>query len=207
MKKLQLITIAFLCSFGVFAQNEAGEKVLSLNIGYSLTGGLLNNLSSADATSGDFTSIESSGTPAIAIAFDYGIGQVFSIGAMYSFQQFSGDIRDYNFTDLNGADRTESINYSLTRSNLSILPRLHYKLKTDKVDLYSGFRIGYIFWGTDIQTTDPSFDVLDGFNGGRLNVGVVPIGTRFYFNENFGGNIELAIGAPYIASIGAQYRF
>ena len=211
MKKINLLLICLMAgTLVVNAQNRAGEKVVSLNIGYSLTGGIIKSAGKTGSALNDSIEAESmsiSTIPAISVAFDYGIGEVFSIGVMYSIQSFSGDIKNYSYTDINSVTKTESVNFSLLRNNISILPRFHYKIENKNIDLYSGLRLGYIFWGANIDATDPNFDKLDKFAGGRPNFGIVPIGARFYFNENFGGNFEVAIGAPYIASVGAQYRF
>ena len=210
MKKINLLLIALLVSGSLFAQNQSGEKVVSLNFGYSFTGGLIKALGDADVASTDsfgVNSIDVTTLPAISLAFDYGIGEVFSIGAMYSFQSFSGQINDYTWVDENFDTRTESIDFGLTRNNIVLLPRFHYKLDNDKIDLYSGLRLGYLFWGGEVESTDPNFDDFDAFAGGRPTFGLVPLGGRFYFNDNIGANFELALGAPYVASVGAQYRF
>lgn len=210
MKKLNLLIIVLLISATTFAQRESGEKVASLNIGYSLTGGVIKALGNADVTSTDsfgVGSIDMTTTPAISLAFDYGIGEVFSIGAMYSFQSFSGDIKDYTFIDTDGNTKTESVNFGLSRNNIALLPRFHYRISNDNIDIYSGLRLGYLFWGGNATSTDPDFNEFDDFQGGRINVGIVPIGGRFYFSDNIGANFEIALGAPYIASVGAQYRF
>ena len=210
MKKIVLAALilgAF--SFSTFAQTQKGEKVVGLNIGYSLTGGVINAVGDNDF-SGDsvgVVSVNVNAIPAISATFDYGVGDKFSIGALVSFQSFSGEVNDYTYTDLQGQDRTESVDFGLTRLNFSIVPRLHYGVKSDNVDLYSGLRLGWIHWVGNINTTDENFDLFDSFQGGRPNVGLILFGGRFYFSDEFGANFELAAGAPYIASAGVQYRF
>jgi hypothetical protein len=210
MRKIVLLALIMgALSITTFAQREKGEMVAGLNIGYSLTGGLINAVGDNDF-SGDSIGVGSvnvNAIPAISGTFDYGVGEKFSIGALVSFQSFSGEVNNYTYTDLQGQDRTESVDFGLTRLNFSIVPRFHYGVKSDNVDLYSGLRLGYIHWVGNINTTDENFDLLNSFQGGRPNVGLILFGGRFYFTDEFGANFELAAGAPYIASVGLQYRF
>jgi hypothetical protein len=209
MKKINLLLIALIFSGTLLAQNESGQKVVSLNFGYSLTGGVIKALGESEVSSDSFGigSVDVTTLPAISLAFDYGVGEVFSIGLMYSFQSFSGEVKDYTWVDENFETRTESIDFGLTRNNIVLLPRFHYRLDNERFDLYSGLRLGYLFWGGSVESTDPNFDEFSSFAGGRPTFGLVPLGGRVYFTDNIGANFEVALGAPYIASVGAQYRF
>lgn len=210
MRKI-IFTALIIGAFSIitFAQNDKGEKVVGLNVGYSLTGGVIGAVGDADVSGDTFSvgSINVSTMPAISGTFDFGIGEKFSLGALVSFQGFSGEVNDYSFTNANGQTQTESVDFSLNRLNFSIVPRFHYGVKSDNVDLYSGLRLGYILWTGSINTTDESFDLFDSFQGGRPNVGLILFGGRFYFTDEFGANFELAAGAPHIASVGLNYRF
>lgn len=213
MKKIIFPLALVLISFTTWAQNASGEKVVSLNFGYSLTGGLINALDNDEGS--DFTVDDSLGLngvnvntlPAISVAFDYGIGEVFSLGVMYSLQSFSGSVDQYSWVNSDGVRRSESLDISLIRNSVAILPRFHYKLGNENIDLYSGLRVGFLFWTNNIESTDPNFNEFGDFTGGRPSVAIVPLGGRFYFTDEFGANFEIALGAPYIASVGAQYRF
>ena len=212
MKKITLLITILSVAFFSYGQTKSGEKVASINLGYSLTGGLINALDEADtddisSDSFGLNGLNVNSLPAISLAFDYGIGEVFSMGIMYSIQSFSGSIDQYTWINNQGETRSESIDVGLTRNNLAILPRFHWRMQSENVDIYSGLRVGFLFWTGEVESSDPNFDDFDTFSGGRPTVGLVPIGGRFYFTDEFGANFELAIGAPYIASIGAQYRF
>ena len=212
MKIIQT-TLLLLITSALVAQTNQGEKVMSLNAGFSWTGLVFNTLTADDinleiddqnVTLGSFNATAS---PAIGVTFDYGITNVFSLGALVSRQVITGEIGNYSWQDLNGNPRTESLTFNSSRNNISLVPRFHYKLKSENVDLYSGLKLGFTFWRLNVDATDRDFDVLDKFTPSRPSLGLIPIGARFYMSDNFGLNVETAIGAPYVASIGAQYRF
>lgn len=205
MKKIPLLLALFI-SVSVFGQRDNGESVVGLNVGYSLTGGVIKGIDN-DLTDASEQNTNLNVLPAFSLTYDYGFSETISLGILLSLQSFSGDVENYSYEDAQGTTVTENVSFGLVRSNISIAPKFHYKLESDNIDLYSGLRMGYIIWNGSAESTDPNFNQFDDFSGGRFNFGIVPLGARFYFGENFGANFEVAIGAPYIGSVGAQYRF
>jgi hypothetical protein len=188
-----------------FAQRDAGEKVFGLHLGGSLTGVFINASGSNMKDSGSVSSFSQNSRPMIALTFDAGLSERWSLGILIANQSFSGTFFDYTYTRLDGTAVTETVTYKMNRNNISFAPKFHYNLKSDKLDMYLGLRFGFVFWNNDFKTTQSDFNPF-GLVFGRPNLGLVPFGMRFYANENFGGTFELALGAPYIISIGAQYK-
>ncbi len=211
-KLILSLLIAFGVSFStsVKAQSDQGEQVLTLHAGFSVTGGLIKAVFSdriAYDSNGSLISDGSTvkGGPAIVFGYDIGLSERWSIGAIFSTQGWSGDFSNsYIDGDFNWVD--ESVNFKLRRSNFSICPKIHYG-NGDNIDLYSGLRVGYVFWGSSIESEDPGLILLDAYtSGGRINAGLTLFGARFYVNDNLGINMELNMGAPYLFGVGFNWK-
>jgi len=203
-----MIAVACLCfSSTANAQGDAGEHVFTLDAGFSVTGGLIEAVFETGIDSnGNVTNNPINGGPAIVLGYDFGLSERWSIGAILTTQGWSGTDQNTYF-DANNNTVTEEISFNLRRNNFSIVPRLHYG-NGDNIDLYSGIRIGYVFWTSKIESNDPAYSILDDYASGvgRLNVGIVPFGARFYVTDNIGINFETALGAPYMFGAGLNYK-
>lgn len=205
MKKITTIIFCLINILPAFSQREAGEKVLGLHLGGSITSVIIGATGRALQDSGILSSYSQNSRPMIAFTFDAGISERWSLGVLIANQGFSGSFFDYSYTRLDGTEITENVSYKMNRNNISFAPKFHYNLKSDKLDMYIGLRLGFVFWNNNFETTQLDFNPF-ALVMGRPNLGLVPFGLRFYPNENFGGSFELALGAPYILSIGAQYK-
>ncbi len=191
MKK-QIITTFLAILFAVssaFAQDY--KSTISADAGISLVGRLISLVVNIDTISG-YSSV-----PVMQLSYDYMITDFLSAGAAGSYQQ-------YKFSDNDG----EII---LKRTNFALRALFHYG-KSDKLDMYSGIRLGMTNWGLDydVQTNDPTLKALEGSNnltGFHFSPQLVAFGIRGYFTDNIGANMEFAIGAPYYMMGGINYRF
>jgi len=209
LKRITQLSIILLFSLASMAQTQEGEKVISLKIGFSATGGLIKgvgNNSDIDIDSLGTGDVSVSGLPALSASFDYGFSENFSLGALISYQEFTGSVRNYTFSNADSF-KLEDFSFNLKRIYLGIEPKLHWGGSNEKIDLYTGIRAGYILWSNNIETTDKNFDLFNRFNVGRPSVALVPLGGNFYFNEDTGANFEIAIGAPYLFTVGVQHKF
>lgn len=209
---LAVLGLVLFSSNQASAQSESGQSVLSLHTGFSVTGGLIkavfdSDIDMTDTSSGMTTGYLNSsvtGGPAIVAGWDLGLSERWSIGFIASTQGWSGDA-SYSYLDENNALVNENLTFNLRRNNVSFCPKIHYG-NGDNVDLYSGIRIGYVFWSSSWETNDPDFDDFSNFNAGRPNIGLTAFGGRFYFNDNFGASFELNLGAPNILGLGLNYK-
>jgi hypothetical protein len=208
MKKTLLLTCALALVFAfaptnsVSAQNGDYKQNIYAGAGFSLVGGLFDALGSD--TSGAFTT---SSLPAIQFNYDYALTPKISVGAAFSYQAFGFDVMDYTFVDASQNSVTEDFSANLRRTNLALRIMFHYG-NSEKLDMYSGVRLGMTGWNISSEsTTGAASDFFDGsYNGWGFAPQVIPFGLRFYVTNNIGLSLESAIGAPHFLSIGANYR-
>lgn len=205
MKKYVLLLAVLTIYSSSFSQTSKDEKVFGIHAGFSLTGVTFKGVGSLvqDSSSGQY---QFSNLPAIALSFDYGVSDQFSLGLLVSSQQFNGNISGHTFRGLDDSLRIESFDFQLNRLYVGLSSKYHWPNQNEQLDLYSGLRGGFVLWTNEINTQDPFFDVLEEFSGGRPTLAVVPIGGNYYFTENFGANFEFALGAPYVISLGVQLK-
>ncbi len=203
MKKIILLPIIALLCFSVNNTMAQGDhsNALTVNAGFSLVG---NIFSLPDATgAGD---IGSYSTPAFQIGYDHFMIDWFSLGAAVSFQQMGIKYESYVDTDGTIVDGELKI----IRMNFAARALFHY-VNRDRLDLFSGLRLGFTNWNIseDFTTNDGSYDYGDVFNfsGTNFSPQVILFGVRGYFTDNFGANMELCAGAPYYFSLGLNYKF
>ena len=189
MKKqfLTLVAVFFSVS-GLFAQDY--KSTISANAGVSLVGRLMSAVVNLDTINGY------SATPAMQLSYDYMVTDFLSAGAAVSFQQFK-------FSDTDGM-------FAIRRMNFAARALFHYG-KSDKLDMYSGVRLGMTNWGykIDIASNDPTLTALQDskFAGFGFAPQLIAFGIRGYFTDNIGANVEFAVGAPYYMTGGISYRF
>jgi hypothetical protein len=210
MKRYGLVISLLLVSSVSFAQHKKDEKLVSLKLGFSTTGLLLNALGKVDLTSQDsFTigNISTSSRPALSATFDYSLTDRLSLGGIFSHQVFSGTITDYAGVVRGKTIGIDQIDFKLKRTYLGVIPKIHWAINNEDLDIYSGIRLGFLLWTSDVNVNEQNFKALDAFKGGRLALGLVPIGATIYLNQDLGLNADISIGAPYVFSIGVNYRF
>jgi hypothetical protein len=197
---LALLMTAFV--FNAQAQNSEGTSVATVGLGYSLVNNLFN------VALDTYPEVEVSSVPTIALSYDYGLTDNFSIGIAGAYQSVSGEFEN-TYLDGNQVSRTETAKATLSRMNIAVRPLFHYG-NSDKLDMYSGLRVGYLIRTLDVDSHDPDADVvreLDTFVGNRLAIGLVPFGFRYFFTDNIGLNMDLQIGTPYVVSGGVAFQF
>ncbi|MBO6517486.1 MAG: hypothetical protein JJ975_13145 [Bacteroidia bacterium] len=205
-----LIACGVLFSTNAQAQGDQGEQVFTLDAGFSVTGGLIKAVFDDNPTFDSTGTLvpggsSVSGGPAIVLGWDMGLSERWSIGAIVTTQGWSGDAAN-SFINSDGNWVDETVNFKLRRNNVSICPKIHYG-NGDNVDLYSGLRVGYVFWNSSIESNDPAYNLLEDFaSGGRVNFGLTLFGGRFYVNDNLGLNFELNMGAPFLFGAGLNWK-
>ncbi|PLX24240.1 MAG: hypothetical protein C0599_02895 [Salinivirgaceae bacterium] len=198
--KMRTLSIAIaIMLFGlsnVFAQNEEYKSTVTVNTGFSLVGNLLNIETSADT---DFNTYS---LPAFQATYDYGLAKWFSIGVAGSVQFMGVEYNDYQ-------GMGDSFKTSITRTNFALRGLFHYG-NDDKLDMYSGVRMGFTNWSISTDYDNPDYDadselsISQGFGAAPQ---VVLFGVRGYFNNNIGVNMEVCVGSPHYLSLGVNYRF
>lgn len=124
------------------------------------------------------------------------------VGAAVSYQ-----VMGYEYTDY--GSNNEDFKTTIYRSNFAIRGLFHYG-NNDMLDMYSGVRFGMTNWTfkTDYDGADYDVEQDVSFSNGTLGAPqLILFGIRGYFYENWGANLEFAIGSPHYLSIGFNYRF
>jgi len=204
MKRIILLTIC--CCIATLstikAQNEEYKSVASASVGYSLTGALLNAFETTNEHAGTF-SVKS--IPALQLTYDYGIKKFFSLGVAASYQKFGMDISNYEYTNTSNENIVEDVAADFSRLNVAIRPLFHYA-NNDKLDMYSGFRVGFVSRNINMDSTDEDFDI-GTEEGTRPSFGITAYGIRYFITDNIGAGIEINFGAPYVTCFNLNARF
>ncbi len=124
----------------------------------------------------------------VYVGMDFGVHEDISVG-------FEGSFRAYRH-------RYASVYYNHSIIGLSGNANYHFNTlfhMPEEFDLYAGLNVGFYIWNSPRDYYGPSSSGL-GF-GGQL-------GFRYYFNENFGLNLEGGTGNAFSGGkFGITYKF
>jgi len=189
------------------AQAQYNESMAGINVGASMINMLFKTFSYADEVGFSTKSI-----PAIQLSYDYLINDRFSIGGVMAYSRVSLNYQDPNVPQPIVDNEVSHFEASLTRINLGARTLFYYTNK-DFVNIYSGLRFGINNYTLKASSNDPDFVEDEVFTGGLFSRSMAPgaqvilFGANIFPADNFGINLEFAIGQPYFASMGLKYRF
>src|SRR5690606_24788947 len=103
--------------------------------------------------------------------------------------------------DENDMEQIETVNADISRLSVAVRPMFHYG-SSDRLDMYSGLRVGYKTLSAKHNSKDPVYDDLDTWNRSGFSFGLTAFGFRYYVSDNLGFNMEVSIGMPYAAGVG-----
>lgn len=183
------------------AQKYQGQMNATAGASFSLTGLFVNAvLDAVDGAGG----VNTSSLPGLNVMFDYGVSDRFSVGGAYYYQSFTSNFSSY--VDTNGVTQNGDFKVALVRQNPAVRLLFHFG-DNDDLDTYAGARIGYTLWS--VRSDVPANSGAD-FDVDAVRSAIRPqglFGMRYFFTENIGANVELAVGAPYFMMIGLNARF
>lgn len=203
MKKNVIILLAILflgfSSSKIYAQDY--KSTAGIDVGLSALGGVLKAIMKSDTIP---NGVSYKTIPVLQFTYEYMVAKKISVGVAASHQY-------YKAQDDNTSDYAK-----ITRSNFAIRGLFHYG-NSDKLDMYSGIRLGLTKWGVDykitLDETDPTVEQFqreaeDYINGTYVFAPqLVAFGMRYYFTDNIGAHGEFSIGSPYFISAGVNFRF
>ena len=216
-KNMKKITLSLLAIASVFsfltpqkasAQNSQGQSVVTAGVGVSLVGILFNSVKDlVNSSPGATLTLKS--TPVIIGAYDFGLADHFSIGAAFSYQQFSSSYTNYTYTNSQNVTVTGTFSDKVTRINAGIRPLVHFGGSDPNLDGYMGARISFTQWSLTTNNPDPYYSVDDSYSFTGLSPVKfqVVLGLRYFFTELIGGNMEVAFGPSYYFMGGINFRF
>lgn len=198
MNRFQLLALAAFLTLtpallSAQATLESPRSTISVQVGSSFYGSVI-SLFTDDLETVDEDGIDVSRTPVIHASYDYQINDWFSAGGSASFQNFSVKSNDGNV--------------DVDRFNVGVRGLFHYG-SNPNLDMYSGVRVGLNIWNPTFKAATEEFkeDFEADFSGVLPSIQFVAFGLRGYFTQNFGLNMEVALGAPYYFTVGVNYRF
>jgi len=209
MKKSAIILLAILffsfSSANIYAQDY--KSTVTAGAGFSLVGTVLKALvvASDDGTS-TTSSLKDAGyrsIPALQVSYGFMLSERISVGVAGSHQYFN-------------IDNTSSDEFiHVKRTNFAIRGLIHYG-SGDKIDMYSGVRLGATNWSTDFYIKgaddDPTVEQVNDeitkrLSGTKFAPQLIAFGIRGYFTDNIGAFAEVAVGPPAYLSAGVNFRF
>jgi len=206
MKKVTilLLAIAIISLNNVKAQEL--RSTVTVGAGFSLIGTIMKTLVViADQNSTTSESMKNSGyssIPALQASYGFMVSERISVGAAFSHQYFNID------------DDVSKEYVHIKRTNLAIRGLIHYG-NSDKIDMYSGVRLGATMWKTNLKFNAPDNDptveqfndvIADKLSGTKFAPQVILFGLRGYFIENIGAFAEVSIGPPAYFTAGLTFR-
>lgn len=139
-------------------------------------------------------------SPVIQLGTDYMFTDRFSGGLVLAYQRINVTVADSS----NQLVEEGPVN----RVYFGIRGLWHYGAN-EKIDLYSGFKFGTVYFSTgEISTALPTKSILEQRNNRqRYSLGIIPIGARFLISDEIGAHFQISIGAPTFISGGINYSF
>lgn len=199
MKHLTILLATILTlNTSTFAQNLEGQFDIGVGVSANFFASIVDGLAEQNTSRNQIPNLNG--------FIDYAISDNFSIGGAASFQTVDLVYEDYAWTTTNGDDMISDFTSNVTRFNVAIRPLIHLNFgdPNPRVDPYIGARLGYSVWNYQHNSPDPSFDLSVNASGPSFQfLG----GVRPYFTNHIGMHLELAIGSPYYAAVGLNYKF
>ena len=195
------------------AQVEEGSMIVDLYYGFPNFG---KNLWDAVAVDGEVGSSQATGLGPLGGRFEYMVADNFGVGVDVNFLtngyevSFTDTTSTYNSTTMQWETQTNTYETDYNKMKLRVMARLHYHfVQTDMVDAYACFGAGYKHTKNTFSTTDPDGleqELETGLN--LLPVSIrIGIGTRLFFTDNIGVNLELGAGGGPLMSAGLSLKF
>ena len=218
MKKLLLTTLSCCLFLSLFAQNETYRHTLTGGVGASFFGFVVDVVDGTDFSDSEFANTSDEFTinsglfrgkslPAFQVNYDYGFKKWFSLGGGISYQKFDVDFQDLQYTEDTGEQNfVESAAIDVHRLNIGIRTLFHYG-NSNRIDMYSGFRLGLTNWGISASSSDVGLEGdLNSVFGLLPSFQFIPFALRGYVTENLGIQFETGIGTPHMFAFGVNYR-
>lgn len=203
MKKLSLgIFTAVALFFGAnqqaSAQVETGSILIDTYYGFPNFGKQLWSVLESDTSNFNY---RSTGFGPIGLRFEYMVADKIGVGVDFNYLT-NGFEYDYILDNT-----TYTVAYKKTK--LRVMARLNYHfVQTEQVDTYVGFGAGYKQRINAFSSTNPD-DIENDLESSLQLLPVsarICIGTRFFFTDNLGINLELGAGGGPLLSGGVSVK-
>jgi hypothetical protein len=200
-----VLFLLLFCSTNGFAQYSAGDHLFTFERGYSVTSSALTKAFDLADDPIEKATLDLNHKAVFGFGYEYILHKRVGFGLNYAYQPFTGSVTGHVYTNLDGEKITENVDFNLRRNVLFLNARFLIPMKIDKLDLYAGVRVGMLYWRSKFETSNPNFDKFKTVLLTRPLAGIT-VGARYFPIPNVGLKLELAHGAPAIASAGVTLR-
>jgi hypothetical protein len=176
-----------------------GKSTINIYYGYNVFTGIYKAVANSAAVG---TTVKSVGP--VGVVYEYLITDKIGLGGEFG---YSKTTVSYNETTTDYMGNSSTYNYQWNFSTIRAMIRLNiHFVKSDKWDIYYLTSIGYRSTTFSFSTTEPNYTGSASFSS-PIPFGVKPgLGFRYFFTENLGVNLEMAIGTP-LAGGGLSLKF
>ena len=132
----------------------------------------------------------------VGVGIDFGMN---SLGVSY----------DYTGSTMDTATQTyPTYSDEISTTKIGVMVTLNYHIvNTDKVDFYFVAGAGYKNRSWKYESTDPNYESTT-VSGTLIPVAArIGIGTRFWFTDNIGANVDLGFGHSGLLNAGLSFKF
>jgi hypothetical protein len=214
---VKFVALLFLVSFtvpGLFSQTTESTVTTGKNlvsravkrgdncVNFYYGNNLVNFLFRKEAGSAA-TEIKRSSVGPVGLVYEHLMSDGFGLGVEFGYSQSTlryNDVPDFN-------QNKTKFEYRLYASTLRAMVRLNFHFAhSKKFDAYSLISAGYRHVVFSYTTNDPYIDIEPTFFS-MSPIGVKPgLGFRYFFNNNIGLNLEIALGTPLLGG-GLSLKF
>lgn len=205
MKKiLSIILAGFICVNTATAQDRAlseGNSSVNLFYGANLLTSFYKGLASQNAVD-----VKVTGVGPVGLMYEYMVTDGVGLGVEASYASTSLSYIDPS-TDANGLVTNYQWNLKFATTRAFFRANFHFT-KSEKFDGYFFVAGGYRGSSFTVSSTDPTF-VKEDYKLPRVvpPYGFKPgLGFRYFFTDNIGINMEIAIGTPVMGG-GLSFKF
>lgn len=198
MKTIKMLSVLLIlsCMHPLMAQ-EKGSSEFSLGYGLATSTQFVYDIGDmwgSIFTLGNVTYDREKSSGAIHLGYKYSIGNKFTLGAVFVYEQVNNDVKSGN--DLLG----KNVNRFYT---LALESDFRY-ISKEKFQMYSGLGLGYTFGNQDFEASAATEQDAD-YQVHLINFQITGIGVRV--GKSFGGFAELGFGYKGIINLGISYQF
>ncbi len=207
MKKLlTFIGAAMIATMGfnntAVAQVEQGNVIIDPYYGFPNFGKSFLDLF---VTDNNIQGIDIKGIGPCGLRAEYMLADNFGLGVDFIYNSTAGTGTVDSLNNDGTVARTYDAKIFSRRYRVQLRANYHF-VQTDALDAYVGFGAGTNIRSIGVTSDYPNFDD-DSITGALIPVSFrVALGSRFYFTDNIGMNVELGLGGP-VVSAGLSFKF
>jgi opacity protein-like surface antigen len=182
------------------AQVEQGNVIIDAYYGYPNFGKSL-----ADGVNTASSTVTVGGIGPAGLRVEYMLADNFGLGVDFIYNSTTLSFTSDSLNSDGTLARSYDVKSSMQRIRVMLRANYHF-VQTDVLDAYVGFGAGTNnrIWGVD--TDFPNYeDTSIGATASPVSARIA-LGTRFYFTDNIGMNVELGLGGPLL-SAGLSLKF